>query len=386
MASMKVSVVDSKLRKHSVDLDGSTTVAHVKLLLASMSLVPAGFAPKLVYQQRMLSDDERLGSIGYSPERSLSLVCVRSTPASSATDPALQSSHSTESNPLAAAQKATASPAADAATAVAHIPALVEARPVIFSMGFDEALVQSALTRTVGNDQDAIEILISGQLHPNEVPSSTSSSDAVLPVIFSMGFDDALVRRALASAGGDEQQAVELLLSGRVPSSETSSSAPTNVRKPVPVSAFFPVPAPVIGYSASAGIPSSASSSALPPPSINCYNFATEWLDEDGRVCPKNVDYATQCPKGHDLAPCVCSGSPQAQQPSDADDLICRVCHGSTQRRHAYDWLVCSVAACCGGYAVCAACIIALGRACSAAAAVPDNFCTMVMPLAFKLK
>ena len=250
---------------------------------------------------------------------------------------------------------------------------------MIFCMGFDEALVQRALDRTGGNEQDAIEILISGtgQLHSDESPSSSSSRDAVLPVIYSMGFDDALVRRALASAGGDEQRAVELLLSGGVPSSEKSSSTSANVRKAVAVGASAPVPAPALGSSASAVIPSSASSSAPPPPAIN---FATEWLDEDGNVCPKNVDYATQCPKGHALAPFVCSGGPQAQQPSDADDVICRVCHGSTQRQHACDWLVCSVAACCGGYAVCAACVTALGSARGAAAARPDDFCMMVMP------
>jgi hypothetical protein len=347
MASIKVSVVDSKLRKHSVDVHGSATVAHVKLLLANMSLVPAGFVPILVYQERMLSDDECLGSIGYSSERSLSLVCVRSTSASTAADPALQSSRSTESNPPAAAQEAPASfaaaassAAAHAATAAAHVPALVEA-------------------------------------------SLSSSHDAVLPDIFSMGFDDALVRRALASAGGDEQRALELLLSGGVQSSEKSSSMSANVRKAVPVCASAPVPAPALGSSASAVIPSSASSSAPPPPAIN---FATEWLDEDSNLCPKNVDYATQCPKGHALTRFICSGGPQAQQPSDADDVICRVCHGSTQRQHACDWLVCSVTACCGGYAVCAACVTALGSAHRAAAARPDDFCMMVMPLACELK
>ena len=60
-------------------------------------------------------------------------------------------------------------------------------------------------------------------------------------------------------------------------------------------------------------------------------NFATEWLDEDGRVCPKNVDYATQCPKGHALTPLDGGGAPQAQQASGAD-VMCRVCHASTPR------------------------------------------------------
>ncbi len=83
-------LMDSKLRKHSVDMDHGASVAHVKRLLADMSLLPAGFAPKLVYQQRMLGDDECIGSIGYSPERSISVVCVRQhrlQPAPSFTQP-----------------------------------------------------------------------------------------------------------------------------------------------------------------------------------------------------------------------------------------------------------------------------------------------------------
>ena len=107
------------------------------------------------------------------------------------------------------------------------------------------------------------------------------------------------------------------------------------------------------------------------PPGIN---FATEWLDELGRVCPKNVDYATQCPKGHALAPFDGSGEPPAQEPSDAD-VICRVCHGSTQRCDARSWLKCSVAGCCGGYAVCAECSSVLRDAGGAAPATDDFPC-----------
>jgi len=116
------------------------------------------------------------------------------------------------------------------------------------------------------------------------------------------------------------------------------------------------------------------SSPPTQPPAIN---FATEWLDELGRVCPKNVDYATQCPKGHTLAPFDGCGEPPAQQLSDAD-VICRVCHGSTQRRHAHGWLTCSIAGCCGGYAMCAACVTVLGRALQRDAASTDNFCITV--------
>jgi hypothetical protein len=96
LASMKVFVMDSKLRKHSVDVDGSARISHVKLLLANMSPVPAGFVSKLVYQKRILGDDECIGSIGYSLDRSISLVCVRSSPASTAADPELHRSLSAE--------------------------------------------------------------------------------------------------------------------------------------------------------------------------------------------------------------------------------------------------------------------------------------------------
>jgi hypothetical protein len=75
-----------------------------------------------------------------------------------------------------------------------------------------------------------------------------------------------------------------------------------------------------------------------PAPQPRAINFATEWLDEDGCVCPKNVDYATQCPKGHALVPLDGGGGAQAQEASGAD-VMCRVCHASTPRQHACQWL-----------------------------------------------
>ncbi len=98
---------------------------------------------------------------------------------------------------------------------------------MIISMGFDEALVQRALAQAGGDEKGAIDILMSGQLHPEETTSLSSSRNAPVPVIFSMGFDDAMVRRALASTGGDVEMAVDLLLSGRLsPSDNSSVSAP----------------------------------------------------------------------------------------------------------------------------------------------------------------
>ena len=105
-------------------------------------------------------------------------------------------------------------------------------------------------------------------------------------------------------------------------------------------------------------------------PPLPAINLATEWLDEYGDVCPKNVDYATQCPKGHALAPCAGGGGGGA-------DLICRVCHGCRQREHALQWRVCSVVGCCRGYVVCDACVITLGSA-PAAGAGSDDFPSVV--------
>jgi hypothetical protein len=116
---------------------------------------------------------------------------------------------------------------------------------------------------------------------------------------------------------------------------------------------------------------SPASAPEQPPaPQSRTIDFATEWLDEDGRVCPKNVDYATQCPKGHQLMPLGGGGGGGG---GCGADVMCRVCHASTPRQHACQWLVCSVAGCCGGYAVCAACASALDRA-DAADAVSEDF------------
>ena len=122
--------------------------------------------------------------------------------------------------------------------------------------------------------------------------------------------------------------------------------------------------------------PSSAPSSA---PAVNhqhthttSVNFATEWLDENGRVCPKVVDYATQCPKGHALVPYTCDGmSALAQR------LMCRICHAFTEHERALQWLVCSVTGCCAQYAVCSSCLSVLQQA-PLASAAGDNFPSLV--------
>ena len=109
---------------------------------------------------------------------------------------------------------------------------------------------------------------------------------------------------------------------------------------------------------------------------IPSHNFTTEWVDEDGRVWPKNVDFSRECAKGHALAPLGDRG-----RDGGGMRLMCRLCHSFCGRDsdEAASWLTCSaVTGCCGGYAVCSMC----ARAPSAAAAVvsngSDDFCTLV--------
>jgi hypothetical protein len=289
--------------------------------------------------------------------------------------------------------------------------------------------VQRALAMTSGDEQGAADILISGQLQPEECPSLGSSLDASLPVVFSMGFDAALVRRALASAGGDEERAVDLLLSGRVLSSDDSGAslpdisaaarAPAAIRSSsgsiscpqghtcllwtytkrhncdlrddpaftalclrklqvgeqgyrcdvcdydVCLQCYSALTAAVPALTAAIGSPKSAAAA----PAVN---VATEWLDELGCVCPKAVDYASQCPKGHLLVPFAGGGCGAAAQ-----RVMCRICHMCSQSEQAALWLVCSVARCCAVYVVCDGCVSALHQA-PAAVAAGEGFSSQV--------
>ena len=103
------------------------------------------------------------------------------------------------------------------------------------------------------------------------------------------------------------------------------------------------------------------------------FDFATEWLDENGCVCPKAVDYASQCPKGHPLLPLAGAGCVVSAQ-----RVMCRVCHTFSEREHASQWLECSVPWCCAGYAVCDSCVCALHQAPAAVVAAGEGFSSQV--------
>jgi hypothetical protein len=107
---------------------------------------------------------------------------------------------------------------------------------------------------------------------------------------------------------------------------------------------------------------------------IPSHNFGTEWVDEGGRLWPKDVDFSRQCAKGHALAPLGERGGLAGVK------LLCRLCHCFCERDcdDAASWLMCSEdASCCGEYAVCCCC----ARSPSAAATAcsdSDDFRTLV--------
>jgi hypothetical protein len=77
-------------------------------------------------------------------------------------------------------------------------------------MGFEEALVRRALSQANGDEQEALEILINGTLEEERPQEPQGIYERALE----MGFDQALVRRALSQANGDEQVALEILING----------------------------------------------------------------------------------------------------------------------------------------------------------------------------
>jgi hypothetical protein len=113
-----------------------------------------------------------------------------------------------------------------------------------------------------------------------------------------------------------------------------------------------------------------------PVTSTPVVNFSSEWLDEDGCVRPKGVNFSLQCPKGHGLASL---GGSAGGVGTTSRNWICRICHASIV--HPSDesarWLICScVASCCGWYSVCCNC--AHGPAGDPKFVVSDDICTLV--------
>jgi hypothetical protein len=336
---MKVFVKDARLRRHSVDVDDGASVAHLKLLLANMSLVPAGFVPNLVYQTRNLSDGDCVSSIGYSPDLSISLVCVKAAPASAAADHKRQSlpTWSTDANPLASVQKKLSSSTTATNCTVANA---ADSPPFSSTKTNPATPVPSAAAVREGS-----RVRIEGLQAKPEMNGRTG-----------------LVRGAFDSQSG--RWTVEVAADEAGPSSLFS---------------FRPANLCVIEECAS---------SAPPSPAVN---VATEWLDELGCVCPKAVDYASQCPKGHALVPFAAfSVAVRVYQMRHAGGIcgaleediiishICRICHTRAECEQAKKhWLMCSVAGCCAGYTVCDGCVRALHQA-PAAVAAGEGFSSQV--------
>ncbi len=284
---MRVTLVDSRLQKHCFDVDHGASIAHIKTLLLSMSLVPSGFLSKLCYAEKILRDDDSLDGIGYSPEKSISFVCVR------------------------ALSFGSRSP--------------------------DESLNQAA-TAASGVDHH----------RPLERSSSPTKTTAQPP----------------APASETLQEGSRVRIQGLQATPEMNGRTGVVCGAISQESGRWTVRIDAIGARA-------ACRGAFRPA-----NLQEIWVDEDGCVWQKNVDFSRECAKGHALAPLgVCVGDGGGMR------LMCRLCHSFCRRDsdEAASWLMCSfVTGCCGGYAVCFSCALAPSAAAAVTPAGSDDFCTLV--------
>ena len=120
-------------------------------------------------------------------------------------------------------------------SSAATVHAQVQDVAGIHGMGFDPYLVQRALGMHDHNEERAIDALVNGLVADDRKQGAQGQQQHQhhnqQTTIHSMGFDPHLVARALQQFRGDEQQAVDALLSGRV--SQADAPAPRHNPQPV---------------------------------------------------------------------------------------------------------------------------------------------------------
>jgi len=217
--------------------------------------------------------------------------------------------------------------------------------PVVLSTVSNESLVPDSNAKADGSKEKALD---SRELLSDGHSSGNASSLHMRPAIFALGFDASLVHQALNTAGGNHERAVDLIISEHFAPAAGCASAANAV----------PAVTPILSAA----------------PSIN---FSTEWLDEDGLVCPKNVNFSRQCPKGHAL-----QALGKFVRDGPIRQLMCRICHASctSEADRAETWFNCSVdEGCCCRYSVCEECAQASDDAFSTSAvAASDTFRSLV--------
>ena len=128
----------------------------------------------------------------------------------------------------------------------------------IYTLGFDEETVQQALAKTDGNEELAIDLILSGEargavaastfqatvaddfghaahaanfsapafgLGSAKAASNLSFSNSFVYLHFTMGFDEKIVRQALSIADGNEELALDLILNGDIHAPEAQPEA-----------------------------------------------------------------------------------------------------------------------------------------------------------------
>jgi len=95
----------------------------------------------------------------------------------------------------------------------------------IYSMGFDPSLVERALIMTGGEEEQAIDAILTGAVPSSDEWNPAESTMDGHSSIHCMGFDASLVDGALLITGDNEEHALHAILDGDVPSSLVQSNS-----------------------------------------------------------------------------------------------------------------------------------------------------------------
>ncbi len=185
---MKVVVKNITQKVFEIELEASSTVRDVKNRLNEQHAIGSPELLKLIFQGKVLGDDETLnGTVNYSEDKFMVVMVSKAkapAAASSAASPAASAvsapaSEAAQPAPLASAPASApapvAAPAPEAAPAAPAVSSAVQLQiDQICDMGFDRAQVELCMRAAFNNADRAVEYCMSGI--PANVRASMSQS------------------------------------------------------------------------------------------------------------------------------------------------------------------------------------------------------------------